>query len=139
MAGDVFANFFLGLQIEKALARIMLNMSFPGAVEALQAHQQPGNATFHKAEFHVGIFVEDAIKDDAAEGDHLAERMAQGMDRAHRDVKSSRPKFSWAPPWIADGAAEFVRLPRKSASSADRPDWLGCRSTAASRRTCQAL
>ena len=58
----------------------MLYVSFPGAVEALQTHEKPGNATFHKAEFHIRVFVENAVEDNAAEGDHLTERMAQGMD-----------------------------------------------------------
>ena len=54
--------FSLGAKIQEAFARIVWNMGLPGTIETLQANQHPGDPAFHEAEFHLGKFVEDAVK-----------------------------------------------------------------------------
>jgi hypothetical protein len=81
MASNILADLFFGPKLEEAPARVMLNVGFPGPVEAFQADQHPRDAAFHEAELHVRELVEDAVKDHAAERNHLAERMAERMNR----------------------------------------------------------
>ena len=64
----------------------MLNVSFPRTVEAFQAHQQPSHAAFHETEFDFGETIEDAVKDQAGEGNHLAERVAERVHRLLADI-----------------------------------------------------
>src|SRR5213592_2355152 len=57
LPGDIVADLFLRTKIEETLARIVLNVGFPRAVEAFQADQQPGDAAFHEAELGIGEFL----------------------------------------------------------------------------------
>src|SRR5213593_4041038 len=77
-------DLFAFLKLEKAAARIMLHVAFPGAGEALQTSEQPGRAGFHKTDAQAGKLVEDTIEDDAGKTDHLSHRMAEGVDRCIR-------------------------------------------------------
>src|SRR4026207_269135 len=81
MAADIVADFFTGFEINVFIARIVLNMGFPAAVETLQTSLQPGHARFHEADARIGIFVEDTVKNNSREGDHLSEGMAEAVDR----------------------------------------------------------
>src|SRR6266481_2370161 len=78
VAGDVVADLFFSTKLQKALTRIVLNVSFPGAVEAFQADQQPSHAAFHEAELDIGKLIENSVKHHAAKRNHLAEGMAEG-------------------------------------------------------------
>src|SRR5207253_8917361 len=84
LPGDIVADLFLRTKIEETLARIVLNVGFPRAVEAFQAGQQPGHAAFHEAELGIGKLVKNSVEDYAGKGDHLAERMAESMNRRVR-------------------------------------------------------
>ena len=59
-------------------------MAIPGALEALDAVDEPAGAGFHETEANFGILVEDAVKQNAGEVDHLAEGMAERVDRRVR-------------------------------------------------------
>ena len=117
VAGDVVADFFFGTKLQEALTRIVLNMGFPGAVEAFQADEKPSHAAFHETELDVGKLIENAVEDHAAKGDHLAEGMAEGMNRGIRG-HVIEPQILVGAAVDADGAAQFVGLLDKSASSA---------------------
>ena len=56
-------------------------MAVPGALEALDAVDEPAAAGFHETEADFGISIEDAVEQDAGEVDHLAEGMAERVDR----------------------------------------------------------
>ena len=71
-------------ELQELAPGVVLDVGLVGTVETLQAHQQPGHAPFQETDAHVGVLVEDAVEDDAAEGDHLPEGMAQRMDRGVR-------------------------------------------------------
>src|SRR5262245_8058289 len=73
VACDVLAHFLLRAQIEKPLARIVLDVGFPRAVESLKTNEQPGNAALQETELHLGKFIEDTVENHAAKRNHLAE------------------------------------------------------------------
>src|SRR6266850_8571089 len=84
MAADIVADFLSRLELEVFTARVVLNMGFPASVESFKTGLQPRDAGFHKADAEIRIFVEYAVEDNAGERDHLAERMAQTVDRRVR-------------------------------------------------------
>src|SRR5437867_8747952 len=86
MALDIVRDGLLVAQLQKAPARIVLYVTVPGALEALDAVDEPTRSGLHEAEADFGIFVEHAVKKNDGEVDYLAKRMPQCVDervRAH--------------------------------------------------------
>src|SRR4249919_43922 len=80
MALNIVRDGLLVAQLQKAPARIVLHMAVPRALEALDAVDEPTRSRLHEAEANFGIFVEDAVKEDAGEVNHLAKRMPQRIN-----------------------------------------------------------
>lgn len=76
VTNGIVADLFSRLKPEELLAGIVLNVSFIRAVEALQAHKEPGDTTLHKAESDIRELIANAVEDDAGKRDHLPEGMA---------------------------------------------------------------
>ena len=82
-------------------------MGFPGTVEAFQANQEPSHAAFHETKLDVRKLIEDAVENHTAERNHLAEGMAQRVNRRiGGHVIESQVLVGAAVD--ADGAAQFV-------------------------------
>src|SRR5688500_2160465 len=81
VSGNIVADFFFWTKFQEALARIELNMGVPRTVEAFQTEKQPSHTAFHESELQVGKLVKNTVEDHTAEGDHLAKRMAQRVNR----------------------------------------------------------
>lgn len=100
VANHIIAHVVALLKPEEFSARVVLDVGLIGAVEALQAQEQPGDASLHEADPDIGELVTDAVEDDAGEADHEAERVAQGVDRCigieviHAEVLVGAP---WMP------------------------------------------
>src|SRR5262249_41132950 len=62
---------FVFAQLQKAPVRIVLHMTVPGTLEALETIDQPTGTRLHKAEADRWILIEDTIKKNAREVDHL--------------------------------------------------------------------
>src|SRR5262249_21496812 len=86
MPPDVIRYRFILAQLQKASVWIVLHVAVPRTLEALEAIDEPTGAGLHKAEADFWILIENAIKKNAREVDHLAKRMPQcinGSIRAH--------------------------------------------------------
>src|SRR5262249_6333120 len=96
-------------QLQKASVWIVLHVAVPRALEALEAIDEPTGAGLHKAEADFWILIENAIKENAREVDHLAKRMPQcvnGGVRAH----VIQPHMIVDPAVDADTACESIRF-----------------------------
>src|SRR5690242_21865273 len=79
MPNNVVDNFFALLELQETAARVVLHVAFPGAGEALHAGQKPGSTGSHETDTQARKSVEDAVKDNPAETNHLAHGMAESV------------------------------------------------------------
>src|SRR5688572_3926711 len=122
MAPDIVADLFTGFEIDVLIAGIVLNMSFPAAIETFETSLQPGHARFHETDAEIGILVEQAIKNYSCERHHLAERMAEAVDRRiGRQIIHAQTFMRAAV--HSDAAAETIGL------GIDRPIFLAAQMT----------
>src|SRR5262249_34205999 len=80
MPPDAIRYRFILAQLQKAPMWIVLHMAVPGTLEALETIDEPTGTGLHKAEADFWILIENAIKENAREVDHLAKRMPQGVN-----------------------------------------------------------
>src|SRR4029453_16535877 len=80
MAPNIVCDGLLVAQLQKAPARIVLYVAAPGALEALDAVDEPTRSGLHEAEANFWICVEDAPKKKTGEVDHLPKRVPQRID-----------------------------------------------------------
>ena len=119
---DIVADFLARLELNIFGARIVLNMSFPTAIEAFEASLQPRHAGFHKTDAQVGILIEDAVEDNAGERHHLADGMAEAVDRrVGREPIHARVLRGRRHECRCSSRAGSLR--RKTASILYRPRW----------------
>src|SRR5215510_3641007 len=100
---------FVFAQLQKAPMWIVLHMAVPGTLEALETIDEPTGTGLHKAEADFWILIENAIKENAREVDHLAKRMPQGVNRGVR-AHVIQPHVIVDPAVDADTACESIRF-----------------------------